>query len=219
MPPRRRARTRGRCGARRSRATRYSASAPSLSAAQKSIPVDCAAFVHRVQPGDRERPTEPGALRAGIDTDHVDLAERRDRARAAACCFSQLKPASPSRVEREEEQRRVEPRLGHAAAQRRFVPAALIGVLGERAVVHARATRRRRDRARSSVPRCRPARRAAAVDGERCAHLEQRSASVGSPRPAKVVSSASVAPRIQHVSRPPPWSRDVLHAPRRARPG
>ena len=112
----------------------YRPSAGSLSAAQNNIPVSIPRSCTASRPAIASGLPEPRALRARIDADHVDLAEPR----IAIVGVVQLEPVEarePVGVERQQEQRGIEPRLGHTPCERRRGPAALLGVAGEGAVV------------------------------------------------------------------------------------
>ena len=104
-----------------------------MSAAQNSMPVSMPRSCTDVEPGDRERLAEAGALGAGVDADDVDLAE----ARVVLVGVVHLQPVEADErivavVEREQEQRRVEPGFGDRGGPGVRGPAALLGVAGER---------------------------------------------------------------------------------------
>ena len=102
-----------------------------------------------VQPGQGERPAEPAALLAGIDPDHVDLpGTRRRRARRRAGVrrsfllarrvhLGPVETRHPAVPFRDEETRRVEPRLPLPQLEVVPGPAALFGMLGEGPAVEA----------------------------------------------------------------------------------
>ena len=85
-----------------------------------------------VQPGQGQCPAEPAALLGGIDADHVDLAEPSAGPRLGRVHLRPVKAGHDAVFVRDEEARRVEPRLPLAQVQVVPGPAALLGVLGER---------------------------------------------------------------------------------------
>ena len=92
-----------------------------------------------VEPGEGEPRPSPRPV-GGVDADHVDLAHGRVVGRRWT--LVQQKPARrppagrrPVGVEHQEALR-VEPRLGHAVVRARRCSVALVGVVGERPVVH-----------------------------------------------------------------------------------
>src|SRR5438552_10808626 len=93
------------------------------------------AVVRVVEADDRERAAEAASLRAGIDADDEDLAELRI-APVRVVDLDPVEAGEALRVERQEEERGIEPGLVHATAQGFLGPAALFGVIRERAVVH-----------------------------------------------------------------------------------
>ena len=85
-----------------------------------------------VQPGQRQVPAQAAAVEVGVDRDYVDLAE------VLSGLVVHLRPAEagqPALDLVEQEAGRVEPRLPLPSPQRLDVPAALLGVPVERAVV------------------------------------------------------------------------------------
>ncbi len=93
-----------------------------------------ASFAHQLETGKRERTPQPGALDTRIHPDHEDLAEGG----VAMVSVMDLQPVEPGEavvVEGDQEQLGVEPGLTHAARERRFDPASLLGMVGERPVV------------------------------------------------------------------------------------
>ena len=89
--------------------------APSLSAATNSMPVVTPAIVHRVEAVIASaRPSR--ALHARVDADHVDLAER-GIGRVRLVDLQPVEAGEAVGVEREEEQRRIEPWLGACDAR------------------------------------------------------------------------------------------------------
>src|SRR5208283_6185690 len=86
-----------------------------------------------------ERPAESAALLGGIDAHHVDLPDGW-RCRALLAGRMHLSPVETRHVSvpfRDEEARRVEPRLLLTQFQVVSGPAALFGMLGERPAVQA----------------------------------------------------------------------------------
>ena len=174
-----------------------------------------------VEAADGERAPEADALARRVDADHVDLAERARLLRrvGAGCTLVQQKPARPSVVEREQEALGVEPappRSRWSSVSRR--PAALLGVAGERAVVHREPRRLRR----CPTTKCAHGdavgplgrSRAGAARGVAGARARARSR----PRP---VSSSRCSPWSQSVRWPPPSrrrQRSLVGAGRGARP-
>lgn len=85
-----------------------------------------------LEPGDEEHPTEPPIGERRVDTDDVDLAERRRRG------WVHLGPAGSSKLPvdlYDEKARRIEPGLLLACCQHREIPGTLFGVAGECSVV------------------------------------------------------------------------------------
>ena len=90
---------------------------------------------HASQPFDRER-RDRGRCPARAGRRRSRRSRRaRDRGPSRVVQLAPVEAGEAVGVEREEEERRVEPRLGHAPRERLLDPAALIGVVRERAVV------------------------------------------------------------------------------------
>ena len=105
---------------------------------------------HRVEPAIASARPRPRALRARVDADHEDLAERGIVARAASWIFSQLKPASPSASNARRNSDGIEPRLGHRGARSVSSIQPPCSAWFANARLLTRATRPRRGRARTS---------------------------------------------------------------------
>ena len=196
------ARTRGRCGAPRSRASGTARARRCCRRRRRASP--------RVAPRSwsalrarRSRARARARCPARGDRRRSRRSRRaRDRDRAPAWSFSQLKPARPASSTAS----RKSAGSNHDSAMRsRRVgvgPAALVGVVGERPVVHGEpGVVVALGIERAHVDTVGPARRLR--PGERHPHLEERAAAAN-PAAANGASSASVAPSTQHSRRPPP---------------
>ena len=199
------ARTRGRCGAPRSRATGTARARrccrPRRTACPSTAPRACTAC----EPGERERPAEPGALGA---RDRRRSRRSRRAAGSGASGRVQLQPVEagqPFGVEREEEQRpdRTTARPSGARSVASCQPPCS-GWLGERPVVHREPSASSRPGSKlAHVDAGRPGGATAATGSGARISYSVRARPEARPRRTSA-SSASVAPKTQHASSPPP---------------
>ena len=149
-----------------------------------------------LQSGQGERPAEPAALLGGIDPDHVDLPQ------AGIMHLGPVEAGHLAACFRDEEARRVEPRLSFSQFQVVPGPAALLGMLGEGPAVQAEpfvfipagheGTQRPAGREHGLVQRL----------TQRPAHLPQGAETVEARRPGQRGGRGQVAvgPEAEHLA-------------------